>query len=161
MSTTTWKHKNLLFLQKFEIEFRLVFCLTCFLFNSKLNFVVYLDLCQKDEIQVGLNKHLYDDIGDASLSLRGLTSSRFLFCWAAFLFISLLASLSLSFSFSSVLAWFMRELGLWTDCLAFMDGANEIDSRPAAWSYIPVQSYSCSLRVFYMSMTLVVGKDSY
>ena len=26
-------------------------------------------------IQVGLNMHLYDDIGDASLSLRGSTSS--------------------------------------------------------------------------------------
>ena len=26
-------------------------------------------------IQVGLNMHLYDDIGDASSSLRGLTSS--------------------------------------------------------------------------------------
>ena len=43
-----------------------------FFFNSKLNF----DLCQRDEIiQVGLNMHPYDDIGDASSSLRGSTSS--------------------------------------------------------------------------------------
>ena len=40
--------------------------------NSKLNF----DLCQRAEIiQVGLNMHLYDNIGDASSSLRGSTSS--------------------------------------------------------------------------------------
>ena len=30
-------------------------------------------------IQVGLDMHLYDDIGDASSSLRGSTSSLFLF----------------------------------------------------------------------------------
>ena len=43
--------------------------------NLKLNF----DLCQRAEIvQVGLNMHLYDDIGDASSSLRGSTSS--LYC---------------------------------------------------------------------------------
>ena len=46
--------------------------LTCFFFNSKLNFY----LCQRDEIiQVGLNMHLYVDIGDASSSLWGSTSS--------------------------------------------------------------------------------------
>ena len=40
--------------------------------SSKLNF----DLCQRAEIiQVGLNMHLYDDIGDASSSLRRSTSS--------------------------------------------------------------------------------------
>ena len=40
--------------------------------NLKLNF----DLCQRAEIfQVGLNMNLYYDIGDASLSLRGATSS--------------------------------------------------------------------------------------
>ena len=40
--------------------------------NLKLNF----DLCQRAEIvQVGLNMNLYDDIGDASSSLRGSTSS--------------------------------------------------------------------------------------
>ena len=44
MSTTAWKHKNLIF----------------FLI-SKLNLDLYFDLCQRDEIiQVGLNKHLYD-----------------------------------------------------------------------------------------------------
>ena len=40
--------------------------------SSKLNF----DLCQRAEvIREGLNMHLYDDIGDASSSLRGSTSS--------------------------------------------------------------------------------------
>ena len=41
--------------------------------SSKLNF----DLCRRPEIniQLGLSMHLYDDIGDASLSLRGSTSS--------------------------------------------------------------------------------------
>ena len=44
--------------------------------SSKLNFDLYFDLCQRDEIiQVGLNKHLYDNFGDASSSLRGSTSS--------------------------------------------------------------------------------------
>ena len=33
-----------------------------------------------------------------------------------------------------------------------------IGSGPAAWSCVPVQSYSCSLRVYYM--TLVVGKET-
>ena len=43
-----------------------------FFLSSKLNF----DLCQRDEIiQLGLNMHLYDDIGDASSSLLGSTSS--------------------------------------------------------------------------------------
>ena len=42
--------------------------------KSKLNF----DLCQRAVIiQVGLNMHPYDDIGDASSSLRGSTSSSF------------------------------------------------------------------------------------
>ena len=43
----------------------------------------------------------------------------------------------------------------WTHFLAFMEWADDIGSRPAAWSYVPVQSSSCSLRVFYR--TLVVG----
>ena len=52
-STTTWKP---IFFLKFEIEF---------------------DLCWRAEIniQVGLNMHLYVDIGDASSSLWGSTSS--------------------------------------------------------------------------------------
>ena len=67
------------FFSKFEIEFWLFFL------SSKLNF----DLCWRAEIiQVGLNKHLYDDIGDASSSLRGSTSSLMnLFspiCWWCF-----------------------------------------------------------------------------
>ena len=40
-----------------------------------------------------------------------------------------------------------------------MEWANDIGSEPAEWSYVPVQYYSCSLRVFYM--TLVVTKDTY
>ena len=47
------------FSKKFEIEFDL-----------------YFDLCWRAEIiQVGLNMHLYVDIGDASSSLWGSTSS--------------------------------------------------------------------------------------
>ena len=49
---------------------------------------------------------------------------------------------------------------LYIDTLSCIHGeAYDIGNRPAAWSYVPVQSYSCSLRVFYM--TLVVGKDTY
>ena len=66
MSTTAWKHKKL-DLKNSKLNFDLFFILT-----SKLNF----DLCQRAEIiQVGLNMHLYDDIGDAMSSLRGSTSS--------------------------------------------------------------------------------------
>ena len=58
-STTTWEPKNLIFFFKFEIEFDL-----------------YFGLCWRAEIiQVGLNMHLYVDIGDASSSLWGSTSS--------------------------------------------------------------------------------------
>ena len=43
--------------------------------SSNLNF----DLCQRAEIvQVGLNMNLYNDIGDASSSLRGSTSSLYI-----------------------------------------------------------------------------------
>ena len=47
----------------------------------------------------------------------------------------------------------------WTHFLAFMEWADDIGSGPAAYGYVPVQSYSSSLRVFYR--TLVVGKDTY
>ena len=47
----------------------------------------------------------------------------------------------------------------WTHFLAFMEWADGIGSRPAAWSSVPVQSSSCSLRVFYR--TSAVGKDTY
>ena len=47
----------------------------------------------------------------------------------------------------------------WTHFLAFMEWADDGGNRPAAWSYVPVQFSSCSLRVFYR--TLVVGKDTY
>ena len=59
-STTTWEPNNLIFFsKKFEIEFDL-----------------YFDLCWRAEIiQVGLNMLLYVDIGDASSSLWGSTSS--------------------------------------------------------------------------------------
>ena len=59
-STTTWEPNNLIFFsKKFEIEFEL-----------------YFDLCWRAEIiQVGLNMHLYVDIGDASSSFSGSTSS--------------------------------------------------------------------------------------
>ena len=42
--------------------------------SLKLNFVLYFDLCWRTDIniQVGLNMHLYVDIGDASSSLRGV-----------------------------------------------------------------------------------------
>ena len=63
-STTTWEPKNLIFFsKKFEIEFDL-----------------YFDWSWRAEIiQVGLNMHLYVDIGDASSSLWGSTSSWVLF----------------------------------------------------------------------------------
>ena len=59
-STTTWEPKIWFFFsRKFEIEFNL-----------------YFVLCWRAEIiQVGLNMHLYVDIGDASSSLWGSTSS--------------------------------------------------------------------------------------
>ena len=57
----------------------------------------------------------------------------------------------------------MPEMGrvffAWTHFLAFMEWADDIGSRPAAWSYVPVQCSSFSLRVFYM--ILVDGKDTY
>ena len=50
-----------------------------FFFSKKfeIGFDLYFDLCWKSEIniQVGLNMHLYVDIGNASSSLWGSTSS--------------------------------------------------------------------------------------
>ena len=44
--------------------------------NFEIEFDLYFDLCRRAEIiQVGLNMHLYDDIGDATSSLWGSTSS--------------------------------------------------------------------------------------
>ena len=67
-STTTWEPKkfDVFFLKKFEIKFDL-----------------YFDLCWRAEIniQVGLNIHLYVNIGDAS-SVWGSTSSYIL--WLVF-----------------------------------------------------------------------------
>ena len=51
-----------------------------FFFSKKFEIEIdlYFDLCWRAEIiQVGLNMHLYDDIGDASSSLWGSTSSSF------------------------------------------------------------------------------------
>ena len=52
-------------------------------FSSKkfeIEFDLYFDLCWRAEIiQIGLNMHLYVDIGDASSSLWGSTSSSYLF----------------------------------------------------------------------------------
>ena len=48
-------------------------------FFLKKKFEIEFDLCWRAEIiQVGLNMHLYVDIGDASSSLWGSTSSFFL-----------------------------------------------------------------------------------
>ena len=52
-----------------------------FFFSKKfeIEFDLYFDLCWRAEIiQVGLNMHLYVDIGDASSSLWGSTSSLFI-----------------------------------------------------------------------------------
>ena len=70
------------FLQtNWKLNFDLYFVWLVFILSSKLNFDLYFDLCQRAEIiQVGLNMHLYVDIGDASSSLRGSTSS----CWIWF-----------------------------------------------------------------------------
>ena len=48
-----------------------------FFFSKKfeIEFDLYFDLCWRAEIQKGLNMHLYVDIGDASSSLWGSTSS--------------------------------------------------------------------------------------
>ena len=35
-----------------------------------------------------------------------------------------------------------------------MEWADDAGNRPAAWSYVPIQSYSCSLRVFYKTLQL-------
>ena len=74
------------------------------------------------------------------------SSDRFLFCWAAFLSISLCLS-CLSFSSSSHFAWFMREcltgaVLLCMDTLSCIHGVGRWHwySRPAAWSCVPVQS---------------------
>ena len=47
-----------------------------FLLKFGIEFDLYFDLCWRAEIniQVGLNKHLYVDIGDASSSLWESTS---------------------------------------------------------------------------------------
>ena len=73
-SSRVLQHENqkiwFFFSKKFEIEFDL-----------------YFDLCWRAEfIQEGLNMHLYVDIGDASSSLWGSTSSRFFFSNFEFIF---------------------------------------------------------------------------
>ena len=81
-----------LFSKNSKLNFDLYFVWLVFFLSSKLNFDLYFDLCQRDEIiQVGLNKHLYVDIGDASSSLRGSTSS---FIMLLFLMMMMLLFLS-------------------------------------------------------------------
>ena len=71
-STTPWEPKNLIFFKKFEIRIFYFF----YFFKFEIEFWLVFDLCQRAEItRVGLNMHLYVDIGDASSSLRGSTSS--------------------------------------------------------------------------------------
>ena len=60
-STTTWEPKNLFFFFFQE--------------SSKLNSTCILTCWRVEIIQVGVNMHLYVDIGDASSSLWGSTSS--------------------------------------------------------------------------------------
>ena len=52
-----------------------------FFLKFEIEFDLYFDLCWRAEIiiQVGLNMHLYVDIGDASSSLWGSTSSFIIF----------------------------------------------------------------------------------
>ena len=60
-----------------------------FFFSKKfgIEFDLYFDLCWRAEIiQVGLNMHLYVDIGDASSSLWGSTSSSLFFSYPVNLF---------------------------------------------------------------------------
>ena len=97
------------------------------------------------------------------------SSNVFLFCWAAFLSISLLASVfpvpfPLSFLFLQhcLIHARMSEWGrpfMHWHFLALMEWVDDTGSRPAAWSYFPVQCSFWSLRVFYR--TFVVGKDTY
>ena len=56
------------------------------------------------------------------------------------------------------IVWLVFGFCAWTHFLAFMEWADDIGNRPAAWSYVPVQSSSCSLRVFHRTL---VGKDTY
>ena len=75
-SSRVLQHGNIKIWFKKKKKLKLNVDLYFFFLSSKLNFDLYFDLCQRDEIiQVGLNKHLYDDIGDASSSLQGSTSS--------------------------------------------------------------------------------------
>ena len=77
-SSRVLQHGNIkiCFFFNLKLNFDLYFVWLVFFLSSNLNFDLYFDLCQRDEIiQVGLNMHLYDDIRDASSSLRGSTSS--------------------------------------------------------------------------------------
>ena len=65
---------------------RLTKCFCCHVFNNFKHMLCTLigAIILSINIQVGLNMHLYDDIGDASSSLRGSTSS--FFCLLIFIF---------------------------------------------------------------------------
>ena len=88
---------------------------------------------------------------------RPCFSSSDVFCFA-FLSISLLASVSLPLFFLRPCLIHAR---LPEGGRAFVHGHTFLHSwsGPAAWSCVPVQSYTCSLRVFYK--TSAVGKETY
>ena len=90
-STTTWKPKiRFLFSRKFEIEF---------------------DLCWRAEIiQEGLNMHLYVDIGDASSSLWGSTSSFLL------IFLTIICYWELKFPIPRPFLWNTGQRGCFFIC---------------------------------------------
>ena len=106
-STTTWEPKNLIFFfsKKFEIEFD-----------------VYFDSYWRAEIiQVGLNMHLYVDIGDASSSLWGSTSSFFInmdHFWKWFNFTSFIPSLNrlTNYRFGATVCANVRAKATWQGC---------------------------------------------
>ena len=86
------------------------------------------------------------------------SSDVFLFCWAAILSISLLASVSLFPLLPTLLdscanARVGQGFCAWTHFLAFMEWADVNGSRLAAWSYVPARSSSCSLRVFSITFS--------
>ena len=85
------------------------------------------------------------------------SSDRFLFCWAAFFsfdqppasVFSVSLPLFFLFLWPCLTGW---DFFAWIHFLAFMECANDSGSRPATYSYSPVQSYSCSLCVFYRTL---------
>ena len=85
-----------------------------------------------------------------------------LFCWAAFLSISLLISPIFFFSLSPTLldpcatALVGQGSSEWTHFLAFMEWADDSGSRPAAWSYVTVVVGLLHGATFLSNLTLVL-----